>query len=342
MRPLPRSALGLVAAALVVGWASLSPADDPVGRTLVFELSGEQSIWDPSEDLQAECDTICELEPGGGEICVEACISTSSVTDARGRVMGTATLDATATLDGAEILVIALAGTASGRIQQRRSLTRVVEKFRAEGIVTPVGSLADELPSFGAAASGRCSKEIDSTGDFAGTCSLRICLRPPADFRELRGCEKLDGIPDVGTLPSGDWTLTVDLVPGDREGRMGGTATAATSCGDFGYDVRGQYVEKRDESRISMKPDALSRGSKVSLRSLTTTGENVDAAALDARICGQRSRISSDDRSGGSSPTGAGPTAPNPSPFDGGNLQPPSNIENTIPITSPPSIPIIF
>lgn len=341
MRALPGSALGLVSAALALGWASLSLADDPVGRTLVFELEGEHSIWNPSGDLEDECDTICAFEPGAGEICIDACISSSAVTDARGRLSGSVTLDATATLDGAEILQMELAGTASGRTQRRRSVTRVVETFRVSGPVTPVGILAGELPSFAATASGRCSKEIDSTGDFAGACSVRICLRPPAGFGELRGCEKLDGIPDVGTLPSGNWTLTVDLVPGDREGRIGGTATAATSCGSFGYDVRGQYVERRDESRLRMKPDALSRGSNASLRSLITTGASVDAAVLDARICGQRVRTSFGDPGGRSTPTRADPGGPNPyTPFDGGAFQPPGDLDPTFPIPDGPSIPI--
>ena len=157
-----------------------------------------------------------------------------------------------------------------------RPVCKAKLKFDTDGTITGPGVVCD------AVINGRVNGPIDSDGFFEGKGRAKLDLDCPGErFRR-----SVAGLFEYTVDPPTPWSLTVQVSPNGR--KLEGTAVDSLG---FTYTAKGRNNEKKDESQISLKgdKDTVSKGAKIRLKNLVTTGSSVTGGTAKISVQGTKS-----------------------------------------------------
>ncbi len=260
-----------LALSAVLGFAFPVFADNPGGTEFTIDISGAHSIWDPGDDLT----DVCESETIQG-VLIDICVDLPFTVSPKGKLSGNGSFDFSASGGGVSLTGNAT-GAVTGTVKTKRSLTQVKLVLAAVGNVTATG-----IGTCGFKAKSKLKANIDANGDMVGTTSAKACVKCPGIGS---GCDEVGDIPIAENVGNGDWTLSFD-VTSDAKNKLAGSAMASTVLGNFDFDLKGKYKDKKDEAKLTGKPDEASKGTKVKLKGLQVTGGAIDGVAIKYKIGG--------------------------------------------------------
>lgn len=256
-------------------------ADNPVGD---FEIQlGSPNPIITIGNISIE-EQQCELVSGVGLICVEVSTSMPVAVDARGKISGIGSL--TFVANGGDVEVAGTMGCmVSGRVNGRMDSasrdhdTKVAIRARCEGDVGVEG-----LGPVPTRVSMRIKGESDDDGFYVGEASARVSIRGLGTERVV--------IPVFLQFGNGgDWTIAMNIVDIDGK-KFGGTALATLDDGSaLSFEIRARYSERKDESRVTLKPHNAFRGAWIRLRRLVVTGGAIAGGELKYKVNGQRGKV---------------------------------------------------
>jgi hypothetical protein len=126
--------------------------------------------------------------------------------------------------------------------------------------------------------------ESDDDGFYVGEASARISIRGFGSERVV-----IPVFLEFGN--GGDWTIALNIVDIDGK-KFGGTALATLDDESaLSFEVRARYNERKDESKVTLKPHSAFRGAWIRLRHLVVTEGAIAGGELKYKVNGQRGKV---------------------------------------------------
>jgi len=253
---------------ILLGFEPQNALADPPPPSFDLYFSDNAAIWSPFEDFLA-----CETELGT-TLCLELF---NVVCDGRGSCTGDGELSLSGNLDGLFTGPVTAKSRCTRREEQgTRPVCQAKFKIEAEG------SLTDGLTTCTGSIIMAVNGPVDLGGFYDGKARGRLDLVCAG----RRARESLTGLFQYTVNPPTPWSLNVQVSQDGR--KLEGTATDSLG---FSYTAKGNYSDRNDESRITLKgeTDSASKGAKVMLKDLTTTGPSVTGGTAKISVQGNRS-----------------------------------------------------
>jgi hypothetical protein len=265
---LNRRLLAVALAAVLAGWATPTVADSAAGNYTI-SFGPDLPIWDATGSISETVDI------DGGEFQIDLDIAM----DARGRLTGSGS----ATLSDPDVMIDFSEIGLKGSIRSSRNVARFTMNMKLSGVAS-VGGLS--LPVRGGL---QMKAEIED-GWAVGTARISIRAKGAGSARETipLSLELVDDPDDDGS-----WTLDLTVVDVDGK-RLVGFASAALSnpaSAPVLFDVKGNYNERRDESKLGLKGERrTAKGASIRLDKLLSEGGVLTAGQIRYKLLGQSGR----------------------------------------------------
>ena len=256
-------------------------AENPAGDYEI-QLGGSNPII-TIDDISIE-EQQCEFVPGIGDLCVDVSANIQIAVNARGKISGAGSFTFEANGGGIEIagtLGCMVSGRVNGRMDtaSRDHDTKIAIKLRCKGDTAVTGQ-----GLFPTRATVNVKGESDDDGIYVGEASARVSIRG-------LGSEKVVFPVNLEFGNGGDWTISLNIIDIDGK-KLGGTALATLDDGStLSFEIRARYNERKDESRVTLKPHPAFRGASIRLRHLMVTSGAIVGGELKYKVNGQRGKV---------------------------------------------------
>jgi hypothetical protein len=214
----------------------------PAQYTLSFSFSSP--IWNPEEGIDDE--EFCQYIDGFGTLCIE--LQNFSVSpDAKGGFTSGADLVLSSnTINGS------LPCQLKGKIKGKEGDAKMMYGVKCKGDIGPYSMKATQ----------KCKLEIGSGGNVFAACKVKACGKAPGTGGCLSDSYAYGGM----TQQDPRWNLVITLGTWDGKTQPGSArVNFLDGRPSLFYSVTGKYNGKKDTTKLILKPDAVSKGSKVKL-----------------------------------------------------------------------------
>jgi hypothetical protein len=157
--------------------------------------------------------------------------------------------------------------------------TKIAIRLRCEGEVAVTGE-----GLFPTKVTANIKGESDDLGFYLGEVSARVSIRGV-------GSEKVVVPIFLEFGNGGDWTIALNIVDIDGK-KFGGTALATLDDESaLSFEVRARYNERKDESKVTLKPHTAFRGAWIRLKHLVVNEGAIAGGELKYKVNGQRGKV---------------------------------------------------